>query len=284
MGQLPSTHPIAQGLGGKELKEETSRSISLGTVLEMSEDWTLTADYFDIAFKDRIAVTGNIPMTDEMVEIMDRADLLGGVQNIREIRFYSNDFDTRTRGIDLVLAWQHEWLGGESSSASLAWNWTRLKLVDFAQPQQIDQFLDTPLQQPVTLSLLTPARQTEMLTLNPKHRAVLSGRHQIGPLQGMVRLNYYSSFQLCEFSNTLCRLDDGQSALETYDGTIIAAAEVGYIFQRTYRVTFGVNNLFDTVPMASPSQTSRIGPLHPRSLPWDYNGRALYLRLAAELF
>ncbi len=48
VGQLPSTHPIAMGLGGKELTKETARSLSLGTVLELSEDATLTLDYFEL--------------------------------------------------------------------------------------------------------------------------------------------------------------------------------------------------------------------------------------------
>ena len=284
VGQLPSTHPIAQGLGGKQLTEEKSRNVSLGAIMEISEDLTLTFDYFDITFKDRIAVTGNIPMTDEMVAIMDEANLLGGVQNIREIRFYSNDFDTRTRGTDLVLAWQREWSGRESSSASLAWNWTELSLVDFAQPKQLRTFLNRPLQQPVMLTLLTPARQTEMLTLSPKHRTVLTARHEMGSVHAMVRLNYYSSFQICAFGNTLCRLDDGQSALETYRQVIIAGGELGYAIRRNYRAAVGVNNLFDSVPLNSPAEVSRLGQLHPRELPWDYNGRAVYIRLTADLF
>ena len=284
VGQLPSTHPIAQGLGGKELTEEKAQSISLGTIMEFSDDLTLTLDYFDIAFKDRIAVTGNIPMTDEMVAIMDEANLLGGVRNIREIRFYSNDFDTRTRGTDLLLAWQREWSGGNASSASLAWNWTKMSLVDFAQPKQLSTFLGQPMQNPVTLSLLTPARQTEMLTLNPKHRMVLTARHQIGSFHAILRLNYYSSWQICAFGNTLCRLDNGQSALETYDRVVLAGGELGYTISNDYRAAIGVHNLFDSVPLTSQAEVSRTGLMHPRPLPWDYNGRALYVRLTADLF
>ena len=284
VGQLPATHPIAAGLGAKPLTEEKSQSLSLGTVLELSEDWTLTLDYFDISFTDRIAVTGNIPMTDEMVAIMDEANLLGGVTNLREIRFYSNDFDTRTQGMDLVLAWQHDWADQAASSASLAWNWTELKLIDFAQPQQIDRFLDAPLTTPVTLSLLSPSRQVEMLTLNPKHRVVLTARHEMGNLHGMLRLNYYSSFQVCAYGISSCRLEDGSSALDTYDGALIAAGEVGYSILHHYRVAAGVNNILDRVPRNNPDETSRIGVLHPRMLPWDYNGRSLYVRLTADLF
>jgi len=284
VGQLPSTHPIARGLGGKALAEETARSLSLGTILELSEDLTLTADYFNIAFKNRIAVTGNIPITDEILAIMDEADLLGGVRNVREIRFYSNDFDTRTSGMDLVAAWQHDWGNNNFSSASLAWNWTTLDLVSFAQPRQIEEFLGMPLKEPVTLGLLTPARQVEMQTLSPKHRVVVTGRDQVGPIYGMLRFNYYSSFELCPFGSSLCEDASGQRALTVYGDAVIIAAEVGYSFRQDYRMAIGMDNILDSVPLTSPEDTRQTGALHSRSLPWDFNGRAGYLRLTADLF
>ena len=60
--------------------------------------------------KDRIALTGNIAVSDEIKQIMDKNDLLGGVENLAEVKYFSNDFDTRTRGTDLLLAFdrQHE--------------------------------------------------------------------------------------------------------------------------------------------------------------------------------
>ena len=118
VGQLPSTYPVSMALGGKELTEETARSVSLGAVLALSDDLSLTVDLFDIAFQDRIALTGNIPITDEIVRIIDAQDILGGVANIREIRFYSNDFDTRTRGADILLAWERQGQDGNETSGS----------------------------------------------------------------------------------------------------------------------------------------------------------------------
>ena len=284
VGQLPSTHPIAKGLGGKELTEERARSMSLGVVLELSEDMTLTADYFDITFNDRIAVSGNIPLTDEIVAIMDQADLLRGVRNIREIRFYSNDFDTRTRGTDVVLDWQRDWASDHTSNVSLAWNWTSLDLVSFAAPHEIDAFLGTSLSEPVTLSLLPPARQVEMETLNPKHRAVFSARHELRRMHVLVRLSYYSSFQLCAFGNSLCTYEDGSPALDIYPQTVLGAAELGYAWDQRVRAAVGINNILDHVPAANPAETSRTGALHPRSIPWDLGGRAWYVRLTADLF
>ena len=283
LAQLPSTHPIAMGLGGRQLTEESARNLSIGTVIELTQDMTLTLDYYDIVFKDRIAVSGNIPITDEIQRIQDEANLLGGIGNLKEIRFYSNDFDTRTRGTDLVLAWQHVWEDDSFSSANLAWNWTSLDLTSFAAPREITEYLGVPLTEPVTLSLLTPARRVEMQTLNPKHRAVFTGRHQIGPSHGMVRLNYYSSFEVCSLGISDCEFANGQSALVRFGSSLIVAAELGYEIGKRYRISAGINNIFDYVHESQPEFLERTGGNVLLELPWDYNGRGMYLRLTADL-
>ena len=283
VGHLPPTEPISMALGGRELSEERARNVSIGTVLELSDEATFTFDYYDIAFRNRIAVTGDVSLTPEMVDIMNEANLLGGVQNLVRIRFYTNDFDTRTRGTDLVLSWQRDWQTGQTSSASLAWNWTQQQLTDYARPRQITEFLGTPLQQPTTVSLLTPARRVEMETLNPKYRMILTGRHQFRSIHTLVRLNYYSSFQSCPRGSVTCMTDDGQSAIKTFDAALITAMELGYAIGRDYRVAIGVTNLLDTVPLAIVEETRSLGLLHPRALPWDSNGRSLYVRFTTSL-
>ncbi len=277
VGHVPSTHPIAVGLGGKQLSEETATSYSLGTVLKLQDDLSLTVDWFDISFRNRIAVTGNIPITEELARIIDDKNILGGVTNIREVRFYSNDFETRTHGVDLLLSWRHESKDGTGTTASLAWNWTATELVDFAPPTEINSFLDEPLSEPVTLSLLTPQRRAEVELLNPRRRAIMSARHERGPLHGLVRLSYYSGWQACRFALNSC--DD----LDAFFGGWLVDAEVGFAYRHGYRIAAGVQNLLDTVPLAHPEETARWGNLHPRSTPWDPNGTAWYVRLTADI-
>ncbi len=284
VGQLPPTHPIAQGLGGRELTEERSTNLSFGAVIELAPDLDLTIDYFDISFRDRIAVTGSISLTDEITRIIDSRNILGGVGNLGEIKFYSNDFDTRTRGTDLLLAWQRTRENGHEMSASAAWNWTSSKLVSFASPKEIDEFLGARLENPVTLSLLTPQRQVEIEELNPRHRIALTGRYQWKSLHGVLRLNYYDSWSACRFRTQSCAGASGESVLDTYKGAWIADAEIGFALLSAYRLAIGVHNLLDIAPNAHPEETARQGNLHPRSTPWDYNGAAWYMRLSADLF
>ncbi len=282
-GQLPPTHPISSALGGEELTEETAQSITLGTIIDLSSNLTLTLDYFNISLKDRISLTGNISITKEIQDIMDNAGLLGGVENLQEVKFFSNDYDTRTQGIDLLLAYDIESESGNATQATLAWNWTSTTLTSFSAPQSISTFLDQKLSSPFTISLLTARRQLEIEDLNPKNRIVLMGRHIRGAVQGMLRLSYYDGWFACRNNSNACANSSG-SLLDEYDGAVIADAEIGYRFLENYRVSLGVDNLFDTVPDAHSDETLSQGNIRPESTPWDYNGRAYVLRLVADLF
>ncbi len=283
-GQLPPTHPISMALGGQELTEETARSFSIGSIIDIGQDLTLTVDYFDIALNDRISLTGNIAITPEIQKIMNEENVLGGAENLQEVKFFSNDFDTRTRGIDLLLAYDYESSSGNSTRASLAWNWTATSLENFSPPRNISDFLGRTLSEPFTLSLLTPRRQLETEDLNPKHRVVLMGRHTVGSLSGMLRLNYYDRWFACRNNSNSCVTSDRVSLLDEYDSAVIVDAEVGYRFFDNYRVSLGVDNLLDTVPDAHPDETGSQGNVRPESTPWDYNGRAFVLRLVFDLF
>ncbi len=283
-GQLPPTHPISSALGGEELTEETARSLSLGTVMDLSSDLTLTLDYFDITLEDRISLTGNIVISQEIQDIMDEADLLGGVENLQEVKFFSNDFGTRTRGTDLLLAYDTESEAGNATQATIAWNWTASRLISFSAPREINTFLDQKLSSPFTISLLTPRRQIEIERLNPKHRIVMMGRHIRGAISGMLRLNYYGSWAACRINSNKCQDNSGMSLLDEYDAAIIVDAELGYRLFDRYRVSFSVDNLFNTVPDAHKEETLSQGNAHPESTPWDYNGSTYALRLTADIF
>ena len=283
-GQLPPTHPISASLGGEELTEETARSLSLGTILDITSNLTLTLDYFDITLMDRISLTGNIAITPEIRDIMDEADLLGGVENLQEVKFFSNDFDTRTRGIDLLLAYDVETEQGNATQATLAWNWTATRLTAFSEPREIDTFLDQALSTPFALSLLTPRRQLETEDLNPKHRIVAMGRHVRGALSGMLRVNYYDGWFACRNNSNSCVNSLGNSLLDEYDSAVIFDAQIGYRLLGDYQISLGVDNILDTVPDSHSDETLSQGNIRPESTPWDYNGRAFVLRLVADLF
>ena len=275
-GQVPPTHPIAAALGGLPLTEEESVNFSVGTAIELTDELHMTLDYFDISIRDRIALTGNITITDEIDQLIREREALSGVGVLQEIKFFSNDFDTSTRGIDLVMSWRRDWKDESSSNIDLAWNWTQNNLDDFSQLRQVTEFLGTSLAEPIGVRLMTPRRQVELEEMNPEHRLVLTARHQTGSWDLLVRPSYFSSWNACRFQSNAC------SDLDSFSGAVIVDAEIGYSFSERYHLAFGVQNIFDSVPNAAPEETAGQGNSRPESTPWDYNGTFWYTRLLAE--
>ena len=262
---------------------ELATSVSSGVIAEISEDITLTADFFQINVRDRLSLTGSIPITDEIIQIIDPKNLLGGITNIREIRFYSNDFSTRTNGLDLLLAWQREWEPTHAISGSIAWNRTATSLTHFTPPSEITSFLGETLRDPLPLGLLTKRRQVEIEELNPKHRVVATQRYLLDRWSALFRVSWFDSWQACRFASSTCT-EDGISVLDYFPSVWLTDVEIGYAFRDFWQVTFGVNNLFDIARSAHIEETHRQGNLSPRSLPFDHNGTSVYLRITADLY
>ena len=283
VGVLPPVHPISEALGGKPLTPELANSVSSGVIAEISEEFTLTADYFQINVRDRLSLTGNIPITDEIVQIIDSKDILGGVTNIREVRFYSNDFSTQTKGLDVLLAWQREWGPTRAISGSIAWNWTATSLTHFTPPSEITSFLGQTLRDPLTLGLLTKRRQVEMEEINPKHRLVATHRQLFNRWSALFRVSWFDSWQACRFASSTCS-EDGISLLDYFPSVWLTDVEIGYALRDSWEVTLGVNNLFDVTRSAHVEETHRQGNLSPRSTPFDQNGTSVYIRLTTDLY
>jgi len=284
-GQIPSAHPIAQALGGQPLTEESAFNLAFGIIFQFSSDLILTADLFSITVRDRIALIGSIPLSDEFTGILRNSGQLAGFETLQEVKFYSNDFDTRQLGVDLLLSWDKEYGQGMSTIASLAYNWTSPKLLKFSEPKQISTFLGEPLTEVTTVSILSDRRKAEIEHVNPHHRLVATGRQIFGPFHTMLRFNHYSGWNACLLFSFTCTLNvDGQvqNVLRSYDGSWIVDAEVGYRIMNNYDVAFGINNIFATHRVADQIERDGQGNANVPSTPWDYNGAALYLRISAD--
>lgn len=119
--------------------------------------------------------------------------------------------------------------------------------------------------------------------MNPEHRLVLTGNHELGPWNGMLRPSYFTAWRACRFQDNSC------GDLDPFDGGVIVDAEVGYAFGERYRIGLGAQNILDSVPEVlpgtpdNPSETEGQGNLRPESTPWDYNGAFWYTRLFIDL-
>ena len=248
---LPPTHPVAAQVGGKPLTPEESNNITVGAVFNWGiADFTL--DFFRIKLKDRIARSSNFTLSQADTDALKE----GGVadaDSFSTVRFYTNDFDTTTHGVDLVVTWQADMFRG-TTDFSLAANWTTTE-VDKANPEFVN------------------AKRVIQLEENlPRTRVTLSANHAQGDWNFLTRVRYYGGFT--EFStdgNLGTRLDA--------DARTLVDLEVSYLVNDDFTVIFGGDNVFDTYPTTIQAMNGNVlGLKYAETSPYGFNGGYYYLR------
>ncbi|WDS38064.1 TonB-dependent receptor [Pseudoxanthomonas sp.] len=125
-GTFPVDSTVAKLLGATQLKPETSRSASVGLVLNPLDPWYLTIDAFFIKIKDRINLSSNLDVSSDTV-----ADYLaanGVTATYDAVRYFTNAVDTRTRGVEVVNQYGWTFGNGQKLDTVLSWSYNDNKV------------------------------------------------------------------------------------------------------------------------------------------------------------
>ncbi len=260
-GELTETLTAREGsavttaLGIKPLKEETSRSGSIGVVLRPAKNMSLTADLYEIKIKDRIVFSSEISPEAGGGPIANVLNPLG----VGQAQFFTNAVDTKTRGLDIVA--DHTTRFDASTlvlSAQLGFNKTEV----------------TKRHSPSSLltgdQLFSQAQVTLIEHGQPRKHHVVAADYTMGAWNGNVRANYYGSVQ-----------GEGFSPLQTWDAKWIVDTSLRYSFSKKTTLAFGVNNLFDTYPSewTNGGAFPKLGFKYCwETCPFGINGRSMYLK------
>jgi iron complex outermembrane receptor protein len=311
-GQIPPTNPIAQFLGGMALGPEESVNYSVGFVWDITDRLSLTTDYFWINLDDRIAFTGTIDITDEPVPApadipggqdcpAARANPFGnlalclqelgvpGAADLSSVTFYTNDFETTTQGVDLVLSFDQDWGGAGSGTLTAAWNWTETEVDSAGQEVSRDKVVDLENQ-------------------NPEHRGVFTYNHYFDNFRFLVRASFYDDWvnsQIGVFdavdntggdptprgpNGTGYTINCAFGSDDCYDGSWIFDIEAAYTFADRYTVAVGADNVFDedgAFDHANLNADGTIGTIdsgnaYADTTPWGIDGGFWYVRFQAD--
>ncbi|MGH8176496.1 MAG: TonB-dependent receptor plug domain-containing protein [Steroidobacter sp.] len=246
-GTIPPTNPVALLRGGQPLDPEDSQSFSVGAILEMGA-FTLTADYYSIDVDDRIAVSQDFELTPAEVAALVASGITSAA-NLQNFRFFTNDFDTNTRGFDIVATYDADWFGGQTT-LSAAYNNNKTDVERF---------------NPVTLDAVRIRRLQEGL---PETRWSLTGTQTWGGFRALTRLSYFGSWY------------DGEDDL-TYAGrNLLVDAEVAYTHNDALTFVLGAQNLFDKYPSENPDAADVAGNRYSQYSPFGFNGGLWYGRFS----
>ncbi|WP_088329072.1 TonB-dependent receptor [Lacimicrobium sp. SS2-24] len=247
---LPPTNPIAALKGGEPLEPEDSVAYSFGLVGEFENGLYLTIDYFNVEVTDRLSRTSAIPLTQDDIDSL-LAQGIRDATSFSSVVYFTNDFDTTTQGIDVVMNYSNEVFGGDMKY-SLAYNWTDTTVDDF-NPDNIN------------------LAKVEMLEDNlPAHRATYTMNWSKEDFRALMRLNYFGDY----YEDHV----DAGGGLDIYPGAELTVdMEVGYFITDDFQIAGGAKNLFDNEPDLNPF-AGVVGSKYPTTSPMGINGGFYYIR------
>ena len=239
-GTIPSTNPAAALVGGKQLEPETSNNFTGGFTVEIL-DVNLTLDFFDIRMKDRLALSQDFALQEAQKQDLIDAGVTSAA-NLQEFRFFTNDFDTTTQGIDAVIT--APLLDGNLIAV---YNFTQTTVTDH-NPETLDDL-----------------RIKELEENLPKHRGSITIVQPILDDFGVLgRASYFSDWYDSE--------DD-----ETYANKVIFDLEATYNAPGGLSITLGGNNILNTYPDENP-KSGNIGNKYGQFSPFGFDGAFWYAR------
>lgn len=245
-GTIPSISRVAALRGGEPLIAEKSINYSVGAVLRSGTKLQLTADFFRIDLRDRLAVTQNFALTPAEVQGL-LAEGITSAASIANFRFFTNDFETTTQGIDIVATYT---AGGTGVHVLL--NHTDTEVTAF---------------NPETLS---EGRIQQLQQALPTTRASLLVTRAIQKLRLLGRVSTYSGWF------------DADDAFSYDGGHVVADLEASYTLGKRTTLVAGGQNIFNHYPDENPGARGGVGNLYSQYSPFGFNGTFWYGRIKLD--
>lgn len=260
-GIFPPQDPASQVFGAVPLQDETSAQFTLGLAFQPSDAFTMTLDYYFIALDDRIWISSNFD-----VGPAERAQLIAlgapGADQLTTVRFFTNDMDTETSGVDLVAQYNLDWTAG-NTLLSLAANYNETEVT-----RRTDRQTDPANPDPVYF--LRDADVFRLESGSPDLRVNFTASHSwANNFSATLRANWYGDYR---FTN------GNFSQVQDMSGDVYWDLDVTWDANDAFSITLGGNNIFDAGPDAQPSWFTCCGITADTSSVMDWQGPYYYIR------
>ena len=247
---LPPTHPIAVQKGASPLEPEESVNATVGAVFNVGQA-DVTLDYYHITVEGRIARTSFLALTPADLTALDNLGV-ADASSFAGVLFFTNDFDTTTKGVDLVVTMPVDLMEGDTDLVFVANR--NNTTVDKRNPAIIDDL-----------------RVEQLKNTLPGNRMSLTANHTQGPWRFMGRYRHYG-----EFYGAPANVQPWGS---TYDARWFLDAEAAFEVGNGLTFVVGGQNLLDEYPEeTSQSAQGGVGMLYPENSPYGFNGAFYYFR------
>jgi iron complex outermembrane receptor protein len=244
---LAPTNPIAELKGAVPLTPEESVNMSFGVVGEFDNGLYVTVDFYSIEVTDRLAIGDKFLLSDADIANL-QAQGVADASSFTSVKYYTNNFDTTTKGVDIVANYSFD-LGSIETKVAFAANFNNI-IVDSGD--------------------LSATRVGQLQANLPEKRGTFTvSQKYTDDLSATYRVNHHGDYYEWH-------LDDADGLFNPSAETTIDA-EVSYQIDDNLKVSVGAQNLLDERPTENP-YSDWVGSKYPTTAPFGINGGFYYLR------
>ncbi len=245
-GRLSPNDPIAAALGAKPLTPEESRAITLGLAWQGAWGLSGSIDLYDIDVTDRFSQSASLAIPVGMAN----------PNRYTSISYFTNDFDTVTRGVDVVGNYARALADGRLG-LTVAYNYNQTE-VDAGS----------------TGVATNPTQRTIFEDRLPRQRGSFTATYDVGAVSLLGRVRHYGAWTDSSGNAT-------GDIFQRFGDMQFLDIAVGYRFNAIHSVRAGADNVLDTYPDEATFQASR-GLIYSRNAPYDTDGRNVYVEYRAR--
>ena len=258
-GIFPATNPLVKELGALPLDAETSTQFTLGLSATPSDNLVITLDYYFVELEDRIVLSSDFPITAAVKASLD-AKGIPYQSDIAQVSYFTNDLTTETSGVDLVVTYNMDWSGG-NTVLSMAGNWNDTEIKD-----RLDRDPGAGVKY-----FINDESKFDNENGDPSYRMNISARHTMNnDVTVSLRGNLYGPYKNAA-NSTL-------ASIQEYGRVMQWDTDVSWDLSEMYRLTFGINNVFDAMPDLDTIGETCCGRTYRSDSVQDWQGTYYYVR------
>jgi iron complex outermembrane receptor protein len=256
IGTYPVTSAIAKYYGAVPIKPEKSTNFSAGLVLTPIQDLLVTLDGYSIAVKDRIGISQNFNVTAADIAKLAALAYVGAGGTVQ---YFTNGFDTKTKGADLVGTYAFHLGDFGRLDTTLAYNYNKTDVTRY-NPNVIIQ-----------------SRIIDIQHYAPNTRVNLTAAYSLAKFHATLHENYYGTYR-----------DQYDYPGQLFSAKYTTDIDLSYDVWENVTAAVGGKNIFNAMPDVVNGVSPLTGGLgdgerYPRTGgPFGFNGAFWYFRIGAK--
>ncbi len=230
-GLINNVSTQAKLLGIPSLDAETSTNFTIGFGGKLGNKLSYTFDYYNIAVEDRIVLGNEIGGSGDPTNPLD---ILLASNNLSDVSFFSNAIDTKTSGVDVVLAYKGIALGAGSLDLNLSGNYT-------IQNELNGPVKDIDLVANSGQSVVNGTQEALFFTSRPETKWIFGINYDINKFGFSLNNTYFGKTKFQQQG-----LDE--NLFTEFTPNVVTDLGINFNATEKFTIALNVNNIFDVLP------------------------------------